>query len=412
MMANLQKQLKLHAFFILLIISIILGAVTGMALGSETVIFKPIADIFLQLLLFFLTPLVFFSVSSSVARMNRAGSLVKMMLAMLVAFVFTGIVAALYMIVIVIIFPPAQGFTLPASWTSVTPVTTITTQLQSFFSLECLRSLFSYHNMLSLVFVSVLFGFLVSLFGKSGKKVANFLEFSANIFMKTITFVMYVAPVGFFAFFAVLVGEFGPTLMNSYLHVTLIYYLAATFYFFAFFTFYAYLAGKSKGVKLFWQNIFLPAATSLATCSSAASIPANLQAAKRMNIAPEIYETVIPIGAILHKDGSVLGGIIKIAFLFGVFQMHFGGIDVLTMALMTGLLVGMVMGAIPSGGMLGELLIISVYGFPPQALMLIAAISILIDPIATMLNVTGDCVCSMLVSRIIEPSPRVVNKVG
>ncbi len=110
---------------------------------------------------------------------------------------------------------------------------------------------------------------------------------------------------------------------------------------------YAYLAKGAEGVKTFWGNIFLPAITSIATCSSAASIPANLEAAKNMKIAPEVYETVIPLGTIIHKDGSVIGGIFKIAFLFGLFHLSFAGPSVLLTALCVSLLVGTVMGAIP-----------------------------------------------------------------
>lgn len=144
--------------------------------------------------------------------------------------------------------------------------------------------------------------------------------------------------------------------------------------------------------------------TALATCSSAASIPVNLQAAKNMKVSTDVYETVVPMGAILHKDGSVLGAIVKIAFLFGIYGMSFTQPSVLLTALMIALLVGTVMGAIPSGGMLGEMLILSFYGFPPESLLIIAAISIIIDPIATMLNVNGDSVCSMLVDRLLKLS--------
>jgi Na+/H+-dicarboxylate symporter len=60
------------------------------------------------------------------------------------------------------------------------------------------------------------------------------------------------------------------------------------------------------------------------------------------------------------------------------------------------------MGAIPSGGMLGELLILTVYGFPSSVLIAIAAISIIIDPLATMLNVTGNSVSSMMIARLVN----------
>ena len=68
-----------------------------------------------------------------------------------------------------------------------------------------------------------------------------------------------------------------------------------------------------------------PTVTSLATCSSAASIPANLEATKKMGISSDVRETVVLLGSTLHKDGSVLGGVLKIAFLFGIFNMEFEG---------------------------------------------------------------------------------------
>jgi Na+/H+-dicarboxylate symporter len=220
--------------------------------------------------------------------------------------------------------------------------------------------------------------------------------------MKAVSFVMYYAPIGFFAYFAVLVAELGPQLLQTYFYATLVYYIAALIYFVVAFSFYAWLAGGKSAVKIFWKNVPLPVMTSLATCSSAASIPANLQATKDMRVPSNIYETVVPLGAILHKDGSVLGGIVKVAFLFGIFHMSFSGAFVLFVALMIGILVGTVMGAIPSGGMIAEVLILSLYGFPPQALIMIAAITLLIDAPATLLNVNGDSVSSMLVARLVE----------
>ena len=60
------------------------------------------------------------------------------------------------------------------------------------------------------------------------------------------------------------------------------------------------------------------------------------------------------------------------------------------------------MGGIPGGGMIGEMLILSVYGFPPEALPIIAVISTIIDAPATVLNSVGNVVSSMLVARLVE----------
>lgn len=397
------NKIKPYLFFITTISSVILGALTGYYAQSKTLYLKPVADIFLNLLLTFLVPLVFFCISSAIARISTLGQTRKIITSMITTFIFTSLIAATFMLIVVILFPPAQNasFHLPST-TQIYGHLNIADQIVHTFSATSFAKLFSHENMLALMIFSILVGLSTSLIGEKGKPFANFLQSGADVFLQTVSLIMYLAPIGFFSYFATLVSQSGTKLFESYFQVTIIYYVAGAIYFFIAFTFYAYLAGKFQSIKKFWQFIFLPAITSLATCSSAASIPANLQAVKQMRISSEIGETVIPLGAILHKDGSVLGGVIKIAFLFGVFHMSFTGLPVLLTALLVSLLVGMVMGAIPSGGMLGELLILSVYGFPPQALMIVAAISILIDPLATMLNVTGDCVCSMMVARLVE----------
>ncbi len=66
------------------------------------------------------------------------------------------------------------------------------------------------------------------------------------------------------------------------------------------------------------------------------------------------------------------------------------------------LLVGAVMGAIPGGGMIGEMLILSVYGFPPAALPVIVVIGTIRHAPATLLNSSGNTVCAMLVARFVD----------
>jgi Na+/H+-dicarboxylate symporter len=62
-------------------------------------------------------------------------------------------------------------------------------------------------------------------------------------------------------------------------------------------------------------------------------------------------------------------------------------------------LVSIVEGGIPNGGYIGELLFISAYGFPPEALPPAIIIGTLIDPVATLLNATGDTAAAMLINR-------------
>ena len=388
-------------FPMVLLTSIILGGLTGYFWGPKAHYLKPLGDIFLNLIFTTIVPLLFFSLASA---MTRAGSLEKLgniLLSMLLVFFLTGLIAALWSLLVVTLFSPATGVSLALSNTAKPGSIHFFNQIASIVTVPDFSGLLRHDNMLALIVFSMLVGLATVTAKTQGTLFASFLQAGEDIFMRVFSLIMYYAPIGFFAWFAVLVSELGPELAENYARIAIIYYASSLIYFFAVYTGYAWLAGKKPGVMLFWKHVWIPAATAMATCSSAASIPANLVATKNMQVPVEISETVIPLGTMIHKDGSVIGGMFKIAFLFGLFHLDFSGGTVLMTALGVSLLVGTVMGAIPSGGMLGELLIITVYGFPPSALVVIAAISIIIDPLATMLNVTGNSVSSMLMARFL-----------
>jgi Na+/H+-dicarboxylate symporter len=255
--------------------------------------------------------------------------------------------------------------------------------------------------MLALILFSILVGLATSALKEKGRIFADFLTSASNVMMKVIDFIMYYAPIGLGAYFAYLTGVFGPELLGSYFRAMTLYYPLTIFYFLAGFTVYAYIAGKGPGVRAFWKNIIPPALTALATGSSVATIPPNLEAANKTGIPKDISELAIPIGATIHMDGSCLAAILKIAFLFGIFHMDFSGAETLLSAIGIALMTGIVVSGIPGGGIIGELLIISLYGFPLEAFPIISMIGALVDPPATMVNATGDNVCSMIIARML-----------
>lgn len=400
-MSVIKKTYSNYFFPLILLTSIILGGATGYYCSALVPYLKPLGEIFLNLIFTTIVPLIFFNITAAIARLGSAGKLGKIMSYMLLTFLFTSIIAAIYSLIVVCIFPPAQGVSLTLAANAHPTTSNVLNQIAGIFTVTDFSKLLTHEHILALIVFSILVGIAANHAQEQGLPFIAFVRSGEEVFMRVFGLIMYYAPLGFFAYFAVLINELGPQLLHNYLRVSLLYYVFALLYFIFAFTVYAYLAGKTKAIKTFWAHVFLPAVTALATCSSAASIPANLLAARKMRIPAEIGETIIPLGSIIHKDGSVIGGVFKIAFLFGIFHLPFSGTSTLLTALGVSLLVGTVMGAIPSGGMLGELLILSVYGFPPSVLIVIAAISIIIDPLATMLNVTCNTVSSMLITRLV-----------
>ncbi|STX81360.1 sodium:dicarboxylate symporter protein [Legionella busanensis] len=397
------KSYKSFIFPLVLLSSIILGGITGYWLGPKSYSLKPLGDIFINLILTIIVPLIFFSISSAIARTSSLGNLSTLMSYMTLVFILTSLLAALYALFVVLLFPPTMGGKLNISFSSADKTTNILTQIVSIFTVLNFSELLSHQHMLALIIFSMIVGTAITKIDKQQAKLClDILYAGETVLMKSFNFIMYYAPIGFFAYFAVLVGDLGTQIIGNYLHITILYYVSVLLYFIIASTLFAFIAEKRKGVFLFWSNISTPMLTSLATCSSAASIPANLEATKKMQVPTEIADITIPFGSLVHKDGSVIGGIFKIAFLFELFHLNLNSPNALLTAIGVSLLVGTVMGAIPSGGMLGELLILSAYNFPSSVLIAIAAFSLLIDPLATMINVTGNSISAMIITRLMK----------
>lgn len=394
-----KPPLQPYSLHILIILSVFLGGAFGYCFGPQVVFLKPFGEIFLHLILTAIVPMIFFSVSVAIAKASLLKKVARIMCTMLLVFILMGIVASTLCLIVVLLWPPAQGVISQHLPTVQAAPLQISQLVVNLFSVSHFTALFSHENIFALIVFSILVGLACASSQSQGTRFMAFLESGEIVFMKVFSLIMYYAPIGFFAYFAVLVHEFGPQLMKSYVHIAIGYALFSIAYLLLVYTLYAFIAGGAKEIRLFWKNSWLTIVTALATCSSAATIPANLLATKAMGISSEVSETVIPLGTMLHKQGSIIGGIVKIAFLFGLYHMDFSTPFTLLTALGVSLLVGTVMGAIPSGGMLGELLIISVYGFPASALVSIVAISMIIDPFATMLNATGNTVAAMLIGR-------------
>lgn len=396
------KTLRNYSSVLLLILGILTGAGLGMIFKERAAVLKPLGDIFLNLLFTAVVPLVFFSISSAIASKNDTRRLARIMGWMLFFFILTGVFAAVIMTTIVHIFPPFVGA--PMSFPGGVAQQTQSTgaAIVSAFTVTDFSELLSKKHMLALIVFSLLVGYTASQCGEKAQPLVRFLAAGHEVMSRVIGVIMLYAPIGLGAYFAYIIGTFGPQLMGSYVRVVQIYYPTALLYFAIAFSIYVFWAGGRRGLKIFWGAIPQTALTALATGSSVATIPVNLAAAKKIGMPEDIREFVIPIGASMHLEGSCLAAIVKIAFLFGVFQMPFTGMEVWVTAGVIAVLCGTVISGIPSGGMLGELLIVTLYGFPIEALPLITMIGTIVDPPATMLNAVGDNVTGMLVTRKLQ----------
>ena len=406
-----QSIWEAYKFYILLIGAILIGSLIGIHFGEAAVKLKPLGDLFINGMFMIVVPLVFITISSSIAGMNDMNRLGKIMKNLFLIFIGTGVVAFFYVFVVVKIFPPAAGVALEMPAAEALKPFQTGDQIVKAITVTDFPELISRKNMLPLIIFSIVFGICVNMIGEKGRAIAQGLEALSEVFLKMIGLLMYYAPIGLGAYFAALVGEHGKELLGSYARAIAVYYPLCLVYMFTAFPVYGYIAAGKEGIRAL-KHVISPAITAVATQSSIATLPVNLEACKKIGVPKDIREIVLPIGATAHMDGTVFSSILKISFLFGIFQIPFEGIGTYLSALALSVVGGVVMSGVPGGGLIGEMLIVTMYGFPAEAFPIIATIGYLVDPFATMINASGDTMASMLVTRAVEGKDWIKRNLG
>ena len=393
---------KNYRFPIILLSGIAIGAVLGIVLGEKAKVLAPLGDIFLNLMFTIVVPMVFVSIASAVGNMVNMKRLGRIMGSLVTVFVVTGAIAGVLVLVVVNIFPPAAGTSIQFASAQMEEMSSVGDMIVGAMTVDDFSGLMSRRNMLPIIVFAILSGFCVSACGGEESPVGKLLNNLNAIIMKIVSIIMMYAPIGLGAYFASLVGEFGPGLIGDYGHAMLVYYPMCLLYFFTAFPAYAYFAGGKAGVGRMFRHILNPAVTAFATQSSIAALPVNAEACDRIGVPKDIRDIVLPMGATMHMDGSVLSAIVKISFLFGIFNQPFTGVGTYAMSMAVAVLSAFVLSGAPGGGLVGEMLIVSLFGFPAEAFPLIATIGFLVDPAATCLNASGDTIASMMVTRMVE----------
>ena len=398
----MKRIFKNYGFILCMLTGIVAGCVVGLFWPGFAENLKPLGELFTNMMFCLVVPMVFCSISSAIANMpsmKRAG---KVMGVTIGTFMVTAAIASVIMYVIIRVFPIVTGtYDVPEADPST--VMGVGDMIVSFFTKPDFVELLSRRAVLPLIVFAVIIGFGVQMQGGPETMTAKLLADITGCIMKAVQIVTYYAPIGFFGFFANLVATYGPELIGDYSRTLLLYYGLSFAYMFVFFPIYARFGGGKGAVKVMFQNLFKPAAVSFGTCSSVATIPTNMEAAEATGINKDVSNIVLPLGATMHMDGSAMGAILKVAFLFGMFGQDFStGRAIL--AIFVAVFSSVAMSGIPGGGGTGELALCTVF-FPEQmaiAYPMALALGNLSDPPATMVTAAGVSVVSYIVVRFVD----------
>ena len=401
----MEKFLKNYKSTLILLGSIIIGTIVGLVFKEKAKVLAPFGDLFLNLLLVIIVPLIFLTITTSIGKMKQPKRIGKILVTILLVFIFTSLVSVGVGII------STKAFKLvdvkdTETIKEVLKDTKATNEKVNFLertvetiTVSDFSKLLTRDNMIALIIFSILFGISINLSKGKGDKLLDVLESANEVVQSFIKVIMYYAPIGLGCYFAALVGTFGGEIASGFGKTFIIYTIVSVLYYFIMYSAYAFMAGGKKGFISYWRNVLPVTLTSLATCSSAASIPVNTACAKNIGVPEDVADTTIPLGTSFHKDGSIIGSVFKIMFLVYLFNTDVSTLKVLGVALVATLLVT----AVPiGGGTISEMLILTMLGFPVSALPILTIIATIIDPPATMLNVVGDTASSMMVARVTD----------
>ena len=410
----MKKFLSNYKSTIILLVAIIVGSIIGIIFKEKATILSPLGDLFLNLLLVIIIPLIFLNITTAISKMKQPKRIGKIIGSVLLVFVITSVIAVLigfastYFIKLV---NTEDGEKIKASLEEVTTTEetdseddmTIADRTVKLLTVNDFSKLFSKDNIIALLVFSIIVGIAINMSGEKGEPFRKVLESANSIMGNIVKIIMYYAPIGLGCYMASFIGTFGTSIAVGYLKTFLVYLVIAILYYFIMYSIYAFIAGGKKGFKAFWKHVIPATVTAMGTCSSAACIPINIESTKKMGVSDDIAETTIPLGTSFHKDGSIIGSVFKIMFLVGLFGTSLATTGDIFWVLGIALLANLLITAVPiGGGTISEMLIITMMGYPVAVLPILTIIATIIDMPATVLNVIGDDVSSMMVARIVD----------
>ena len=404
---------KTYGFLLFMLLGIglgcVLGAVfptvrdeNGAVLSPGAAVLEPLGTVFINLMFCVVVPMVFCSIASAIASMPSARRAGKIMGVTLVTFLATAAVAAVLMYIAVRLVPLVRGQYTPTEGAVDAPLS-LGEMVVNFFTKPDFYELLSRRAILPLIVFSILFGFSIQLSGGKEGLAARLLRDLSGCMMKMVELLTYYAPIGFLGFFSTLVAGYGPSLIADYGRALGLYYGMSFAYVLIFFPLYARFGGGKGAIKVMFSHLLRPAAVAFGTCSSVATIPTNMEQARRTGISPEVADIVLPLGASMHMDGSAMSAIVKVSFLFGIFGRDLSSWEAV-LAIVVAVLWSVAMSGIPGGGSTGELVLCTVF-FPDQlalAFPIAIALGNLVDPPATMVNAAGDYVACFIAERFVS----------
>lgn len=388
---------------LMMLVASLLGIVAGWIIGEPVVSIKFFGDIFLYLLRFIVGPLVFVSIAWAITTVRVYARLGRIFEGFFVYWLIMSFLAATTGYIMASVLRPGVGLKLeaPPGWTAPQPVSAIDVligliprnAIQPFLEL----------NMLQIIVMALLVGFAISLIGTFSPETKEFLEKLLSavlaVIYKIVDFILWYAPLGVFSLMSNLVatvGATGLTVIGAMIVTQWISYGIVLFLYHP-----VVLMGVLKLNPLrFWKKIYPAMLTAFTTCSSSATLPVTMRVTRELGIPADAASLILPIAATINMQAVAAEMPIYAVWVSQMYGVDLGG-PATFIALLMGVLGSAACAGIPGGGIMIAATTMTTLGLPLEPVGWIAGVYTLIDMPNTMLNVTGDPLGCLVVSKLV-----------
>ncbi|MDY3280921.1 dicarboxylate/amino acid:cation symporter [Dysosmobacter sp.] len=380
-----------------MLIGMALGLIVGIVVGPSISWIKPFGTIFVNLLKMCMVPVIFVSITLSIAQVTDLKAFGRIGIKIFVFYCITSALAAVNGICWATIIRPGVGFSAATAGAVEKEIPDIVSTLVNIIPTNIIQALAN-ANLMSIIFFAIMFGIAISLIGEKNKPVIEVLDSLNAAILKMINICLQYAPIGVFALMANMAGANGLDVILPLGKFLITEYAAMLTQILVVYGVLLAIMGKINIFK-FINRVKSVLIMAFSTTSSSATVPLELELCEsHMGVPRSIGGFSFPLGSTVNQDGAGLNIPICLLFTAQIYGMKFTFAELIMIVFLC-LIMSIGAAGIPAGASIFILMILGQFGLPSDAFGLILASYVLIDVGLTTVNICGDMVCTTSVCR-------------
>lgn len=403
-MGDFMKQKKKLSLAVQIFIGLGLGILAGllfmMAGKADLAVtyVKPFGTIFLNLIKFIVVPIVLCSIIAGVISMKDIRKVGSIGVKTVVYYMMTTACA----VVIGLVFSNLFKGTFRVLETTnleyeVASATNFMDTLVNIFPSNIIQPLAN-ATMLQVIVIALFFGFGIILAEDKGEPLAKVIVSLSDVSMVIMELILKLSPIGVFCLITPVVAENGPKILGSLAMVLLTAYICYAIHAVVVYSSTVKgMAGLSPAT--FFKGMAPAMIMAFSSASSVGTLPLNLECAEKLGAKRDVASFVLPLGATINMDGTAIYQGVCAVFIASCFGIDLTLTQMLTIVL-TATLASIGTAGVPGSGMIMLAMVLQSVGLPVEGIALVAGVDRIFDMGRTVVNITGDAACAIIVSKL------------